>query len=217
MDGSKNKLMGSERDKSHGEPDEGARWGAVGNPGDRPVLELGKRFASFFQQDGEAPTRPATVTIGRPLQEVWAFVRDLQNMPRFVRGLQRVDLITPKVSHWVFSRDGKNYEYDSEIIAEEQGHLFAWRSLEDTKERKLGVVMLISTAGGRETAVSMKMSDDSTPGKILGLAKYFTGHDPKSESYISLRRMKAYIETGEVPTVDGQPNGRDEDENLKRN
>ena len=85
MDGSKNELMGSDRDKSQGGPDKGASWGAVGNPSDRPVLELGKRFASFFQQDGEAPTRPATVTIGRPLQEVWAFVRDLQNMPYFVR------------------------------------------------------------------------------------------------------------------------------------
>ena len=217
MDGIYDEVMGMERNKNPRVPDHGAKWGTAESPSNRPILELGEKFASFFQQDGEAPTRPATVTIGRPLQEVWTFVRDLQNMPRFVRGLERVDVITSKVSHWVFNRDGKRYEYDSEIIAEEQGYLFAWRSLEDTKVRKLGVVMLISTAAGRSTAVSMKMSDDSTPGKILGLAKYFSGHEPKSESYINLRRMKAYIETGEVPTVEGQPNGRDENENLKKN
>ncbi len=181
------------------------------------LLQIGKAFAKFFQQDGEASTRPATVTIGRPIDEVWAFVRDLQNMPKFIRGLERVNVVSAKLSHWVFRYEGKSHEHDSEIIAEEVGRLFAWQSLESSGEKKIGVVMLDAAPGGRGTSVSLRMSDDATPGKLIGFAKHMVGADPKSESYINLRRMKAYIETGEVPTVEGQPNGRDEVLNMEKN
>jgi len=34
------------------------------------------------------------------------------------------------------------------------------------------------------------------------------GKDSKSQSTVNLYRLKAYLETGEVPTIEGQANGR---------
>lgn len=173
---------------------------------------------TFFGEDTEtSQTRPACVTISKPVEEVYAFARDLTNMKYFIRGLQDIQVLSEKLSHWIFEKEGKRYEYDSEIIAEEPNRLFAWRSLDKTISDQVGVVTFEPAIGGRGTIVSMRTTSDRNPGKVAGALSYYAGRDPKSESYINLRRMKAYMETGEVPTVEGQPNGRDEDNNQRKN
>ena len=171
--------------------------------------------STLFNEDSDKVVRPASVTINKSIEEVWTFVRDLANMPRFVRNLKSVEIKSPKLSHWTFEKDGKTHEHDSEIIADEMQRLFAWKQLGG--DETIGVVTVEEAPGGRGTMVSMRTTSDRQPGKVGGMLSYFSGRDPKSESYINLRRMKAYIETGEVPTIEGQPNGRDEDNNQRKN
>jgi len=46
-------------------------------------------------------------------------------------------------------------------------------------------------------------------GRLTELAGQAAGEDPYSLTLTNLRRLKAYLETGEIPTIEGQPSGRD--------
>lgn len=163
--------------------------------------------AKFFNED--KALRPASVLISKPVSEVWAFIRDLTNMPKFVRGLSSVEVIDDKRSRWVFDHQGEHHENESEIVAEETESLLVWRAVGG--KTHVGALSLEEAPGNRGTFVSMRMSRDSEHGKVSGVLAWYFGGDPKSASYINLRRLKAFMETGEVPTVEGQPNGREQE------
>ena len=53
--------------------------------------------------------------------------------------------------------------------------------------------------------------DYSVPGgKITELIAKMRGEDPDSLAIINLKRLKAFLETGEIATIEGQPSGREE-------
>lgn len=166
-----------------------------------------------FERDSQEK-RPAAVTILKPLEEVYAFVRDFSNHPRFIEGLKRVTEVSPKVSHWVAEGGGdKTEEWDSELIAEEPDRMFAWRTIGDSSFEQTGVVMFERATGGRGTVVSMKVNYENKVGQVVNAFKKLVYKDPDTHAAINLRRLKALLETGEVPTVKGQPSGRDEQSN----
>jgi uncharacterized membrane protein len=163
--------------------------------------------SKYFNEDKHV--HPASVLISKPIEQVWAFLRDMNNMPKFIRGLKSVDVIDSKRSHWTFEYQGERHENDSEIIAEEMPSLLVWQAVGEKKQ--VGAVTLERAPGGRGTFVSMRTSTDREKGKVSGVLAWYLGGDPKTASYINLRRLKAYMETGEVPTVEGQPNGREQE------
>jgi uncharacterized membrane protein len=163
--------------------------------------------SKYFNED--TSFHPASVLISKPIEEVWSFLRDMRNMPKFIRGLASVQVLDDKRSHWVFEHQGERHENDSEIIAEEMGSLLVWQAVGE--KNQVGAVSLERAPGGRGTFVSMRTSTDREKGKVTGVLAWYFGGDPKSASYINLRRLKAFMETGEVPTVEGQPNGREQE------
>jgi uncharacterized membrane protein len=63
---------------------------------------------------------------------------------------------------------------------------------------------------GRATVVSFKVAYPSVVGRLVGMARMFQGEDPDTQAAVNLRRLKALLETGEIATTEGQPNGREE-------
>jgi uncharacterized membrane protein len=103
---------------------------------------------------------------------------------------------------------GPNLEWDSEITADHAGQRIAWRSTEDAAVTHAGNVHFEPAPGGRGTLVRVSMHLEPPLGRAgLGVAKLM-GRDPKSQTRENLRRFKALIETGEVPTTCGQASGR---------
>ena len=67
------------------------------------------------------------VIIDRPRAEVYRFWQRLSNLPRFMRHLERVDLLEGDRSHWVAAGPlGSQVEWDAEVINEIEGSLLAW-------------------------------------------------------------------------------------------
>jgi uncharacterized membrane protein len=52
------------------------------------------------------------------------------------------------------------------------------------------------------------MQYDPPAGRIGAAVAWMLGHDPASSVREDLRRFKQLMETGEVPTIQGQPRGR---------
>ena len=70
------------------------------------------------------------VTIAKPRAEVYAFWRQLENLPQFMIHVASVEETGDGRSRWVATAPGGDtVEWEAEITEEKPGELLAWRSL----------------------------------------------------------------------------------------
>jgi uncharacterized membrane protein len=148
------------------------------------------------------------ITVNRPPEEVYAFWRDFENLPRFMTHLESVQTTGDRRSHWKAKAPaGRTVEWDAELVEDRPGELISWRSLEDADVENSGSVRFSPAPGGRGTEVRVELRY-SPPGGGLGvtLAKLF-GEEPALQTHDDLRRFKQVLETGEVVRTEGSPRG----------
>jgi uncharacterized membrane protein len=148
------------------------------------------------------------VTINKPVEELYRFWRDFENLPKIMSHLESVTVQDDKRSHWVASAPlGKKVEWDAEIINEEPNRLIAWRSVGDADVESAGSVRFEKAPADRGTEVHVKL-EYMPPGGIAGamVAKVFQ-EEPNQQVRDDLRRLKQMFEAGEVATTEGQPRG----------
>lgn len=140
-----------------------------------------------------------SITIGRPAEEVYRFWHDFENLPRFMKHLESVQVQDKRRSHWkARGPAGKSVEWDAEIIEDRPNELIAWRSLDSADVPNSGVVRFKRAPGGRGTEVRVDLRYDPPGGRAgAAIAKLF-GAEPGQEVASSLRRLKQVIETGTV-------------------
>ncbi|AGL16154.1 cyclase/dehydrase [Actinoplanes sp. N902-109] len=161
------------------------------------------------EREGGSMDLTATTTIRRPASEVYAFWRDLQNLPTFMAHLEQVRTTGDRTSHWSASAPfGSDVEWDAEITEETPGEKIAWRSTGDAKVPNAGTVRFVPAPDGVSTEVHVVLVYD-IPGGAVGkaVAKYF-GEEPHQQLDDDLRRFKQVLETGEVVRSDGAPWGK---------
>ena len=91
-----------------------------------------------------------TVTITKPRQEVYAFWRKLENLPRFMRHLESVTETDAKHSDWqAVAPAGRTVSWTAEITDERIDERIAWKSVEGSNIPNDGVVTFEDAVGGR--------------------------------------------------------------------
>ncbi|MCA2218149.1 SRPBCC family protein [Jidongwangia harbinensis] len=166
------------------------------------------RSARRASQGGVMELTAAT-TVRKPASEVYAFWRDLENLPTFMAHLEQVRTTGDRTSHWAAAAPfGRNVEWDAEIIEETPGERIAWRSIGDADVPNAGTVRFVPAPDGVSTEVHVVLVYE-IPGGSLGkaVAKYF-GEEPHQQLDDDLRRFKQVLETGEVVRSDGAPWGK---------
>jgi len=148
------------------------------------------------------------VTIAKPHDELYRFWRDLENLPKFMPHLVSVKELGENRSHWVAKAPGgRTVEWDAEIINDDTNELIGWRTLEGSDVVSAGSVRFKPTGSG-ETMVHVHIQYEPPAGKIGATLAWVFGYDPAQTISEDMRRFKALMETGEVPTIEGQPRGR---------
>jgi uncharacterized membrane protein len=149
-----------------------------------------------------------SVSINKPVDELYAFWRDFENLPRFMRHLESVTCEGPARSHWVARAPaGRRVAWDAEIVEERPNELIAWRSLDDADVRNAGAVEFERGPAGRGTTIRVSLSYAPPGGKVAAVVAKLFGEEPGQQIHDDLRRLKQLMEAGEVPTVEGQPRG----------
>lgn len=147
--------------------------------------------------------------INKPADELYDFWRSFDNLPRFMTHLESVRAMGEKQSHWVAKAPaiaGGKVEWDAEIINDEPGKLIAWRSLPGADVDNSGSVHF-TPAGERGTAMKVVLEYIPPAGTVgKWLARLF-GEEPQQQIHEDLRKFKHLMETGEIPTIQGQPRG----------
>lgn len=179
--------------------------------------------ANFFQQDYQFKNygaigrilddkknyRSITIEDRRP-ENVYQFFRNLENLPYFMKGVLFVRAITPVKSRWgIQLKSGHKLEWDSDIIDEIPGVMISWQSLAGAEVTTSGAIWFIKAPRGKGTIVNLSLNYDLPSRKAAELTPLFTSEDPDSLAITNLRRLKAFLETGEIPTISGQASGRE--------
>lgn len=149
-----------------------------------------------------------TVTINKPVAELYNFWRNFENLPTFMKHLQSVTAYDDRRSHWVTKAPLENtIEWDAQIIKDEPNHLIAWTSVEDSQIEHSGFVRFRPATGDRGTEVKIVI-EYNPPGGLVGqaLTKLF-GEAPEQQIGDELNRFKQLMEAGEIATTEGQPKG----------
>lgn len=140
-----------------------------------------------------------TIEVDAPVDQVFAYWRNLQNLPQWMSHVREVRNVGGDRWHWVVDGPaGVPVEWDSELLNVQENREMTWHTVGDSDVENVGRVRFEDYGDGR-TRVHVQMRY-TPPGGVAGhlVAKAF-GSDPKSEMDDDLARMKAAIETGRPP------------------
>src|SRR5262252_59144 len=140
-----------------------------------------------------------SVTINKPVEELFRFWHNFENLPSFLRHLESVRAVggrSGRLSHWAARLPaGMKVEWDAEIINEAPNELIAWRSLEGAQIPNAGSVRFERIPNGEGAEVKVTLEYSPPAGKIGSLAAKFFGEDPERRVAEDLRRFKHLMET----------------------
>lgn len=142
-----------------------------------------------------------TVTVNRPAREVYAFWRNLENLPRFMSNLREVQSAGTR-SHWIADGPmGNTVEWDAEIIEDKPGELLVWRTVADSGLKNFGSVHFREVEPG-STEVSVSFAIDPPGGRVATAIAALLGADPEEMVFDDLQRFKQVLETGQIARPD---------------
>ena len=140
-----------------------------------------------------------SVTINRPVLEVYRFWRNFENLPRFMDHLESVTVIDETRSHWVAKGPvGTRIEWDAVIHNELDDELIAWRSLPGSEVNNAGSVHFTPTADATGTDVRVVLSYEPPAGKLGAAVARLLGEEPSKQVADDLRRLKQVMDAGEA-------------------
>jgi uncharacterized membrane protein len=149
-----------------------------------------------------------SVTINRPVREVYQFWRNLENRSRFMAHVESVTITGGGRSHWVVKGPaGVNVEWDAEIVEERPDELITWQSLPGSRITNGGSVRFGQAPADRGTEIRVQLDYEPPAGKAGELLAKLFGEEPKQQLTDDLRRLKQVLETGEVVRSDGSLEG----------
>lgn len=177
------------------------------------LFERGKEKAKdWFSQETEIVK---SVTINKSADELYAFWRNFENLPKFMNHLEAVKVVDNARSEWTAKAPlGKQAHWTAEITEDVSNERIAWRSVENSEIPNSGKVEFLPTVD-RGTVVKVTIQYQPPAGKLGALASYFLSEEPETQITEDLRRFKSLMETGLIMHVEGQPSGREAKPKIK--
>jgi uncharacterized membrane protein len=162
-------------------------------------LALGGRRGAFVRE---------SVTVTVPADALYALWRDPANLQGIIPPVESVERLDSVRARWVTRGSGGVLtQWNAEVINDVPGRIIGWRSFAGADVAHAGSVAFRPRLPG-ETEVTVTLQCE-VPGGRLGLTvARILGGSPRTKVRNALRRWKQLLETGELPTIQGQPAGR---------
>ena len=138
------------------------------------------------------------IVVAAPQDRIFRFWRNFANLPRFMDGLDSVQVLDGKRSHWVAKGPGGvRMEWDAEIINEVSNELIAWRSVGGSVDHA-GSVRFEPGPGGRGSIVRVSLQYDPPGGSAGHAVAALFGSDAGTRVEQDLQNLKRVMESGEA-------------------
>lgn len=168
---------------------------------------LGVERAGKGGKDGIEVER--SLTVYKPRPEVYQYWRNFENLPAFMKHLERVETLEGNRSRWTARGPmDLKVDWEAEIYEERENELISWRSLPGSQVENSGTVRFVDAPGGQGTEVHVHLKYHPPGGSASAVVAKLFGKEPGIQVLDDLRRFKEIMETGEAATVTGQTSGR---------
>jgi uncharacterized membrane protein len=136
----------------------------------------------------------ATVTIRRPVGDVFAFYRDFRNLPRFLGDVMAVEPVDPTTSRWTIQGPlGIETHWTTRVTEERRNELIRYELL-GTRT----VWEMHFAPGGDDGSTEVREVMMTPLGRVGRAAVALIGKFPAEEVSANLHRLKQLLETGRV-------------------
>jgi uncharacterized membrane protein len=165
-------------------------------------------YGAMRQMSQEPREVKATFLVNASPEQCYSIWRNFQSLPKFMAHLKEVRELGGNQSEWVaLGPMQREVCWTAETREDEPGRRISWASLPDSDIETSGRVDFRADPQGRGTFVTAEVQY-SAPGGPLGVAfATMMGKHPEFMVHEDLRRFKALVECGEVPTTAGQTHG----------
>jgi uncharacterized membrane protein len=149
-----------------------------------------------------------SVTINASPESLYQRWRQLDRLPEYMSHLESVTPLDERRSHWVAcGPGGQRVSWEAEIVSDVPGELIGWRTLEGSELISAGSVAFKAAGQNRGTELRVRLQYQPPAGRAGAAIAWLMGRSPAQSIRDDLRRFKAFIEAGEIPTTEGQPSG----------
>ena len=150
-----------------------------------------------------------SLTIELPRDEVYRRWRDARSQPEIWGHFAALTDATEAGAHWrVDAPLGRTLEWDTRIVEERDGELIRWESTGGNLPNE-GTIELRDAPGDFGTEITLRMRFDPPGGPLGDVATRLFDDPAKLVLAKALRRFKSLVESGEIPSTEHDPSGRD--------
>ena len=157
-------------------------------------LEIGAKTTKRALGGGRGIQVNESVRLEKPLDEVYRFWRQLDNLPRFMDHLVRVTDQGAGRSHWVAQGPaGVKVEWDAEIINDVPGQVIGWQSLPGGDITTAGSVNFDELPNGMGTQLTVRLHYEPPAGRLGDLVAQQFCQSPSQTIRADLLKLKQLI------------------------
>ncbi|MBV8772457.1 MAG: cyclase/dehydrase [Deltaproteobacteria bacterium] len=149
-----------------------------------------------------------SISINSSAVELYRFCREPSNLARISNVVESVTSDGDRQLRWRVKGPGESpIEWRMRIIDDRPNELIWWRSSDSAPIEVSGSIRFSSRPDNRGTIVRVEILRRPLSAG-MGTSLQILGSRTEFQVSEALRRLKALIETGEIPTTKGQPSGR---------
>src|SRR3954467_14729794 len=136
-----------------------------------------------------------SITVNEPVELLYRFWRNLENLPRVMGHLESVERLTDTLSRWRAKGPANTVvEGNAEIINEVPNKLIGWHSIEGSDVVSAGSVHFEDLGTSRGTRVRVRLQYNPPGGKVGVALVKLLGSDAATEIRKDLRQFKQTVE-----------------------
>lgn len=163
----------------------------------------------------DATETERSITIGKPADELYEAWRDPERLTQIVGRVADASTESEDRVRWTARGPlGRDVTWETRIAEERPGEYLRWESVEGATVAGEGSVRFRPAPGDRGTEVTLRLRFDPPGGALGDTAMARLGVVPDALAMKALRRFKSLAETGEIPTLEGNPSARGEGDVL---
>lgn len=138
-----------------------------------------------------------SIVVNAPPERVYAFWRNLENLPRLLSHVERVDVVDLTHSRWaVRGPAGAPMSWDAELINDKPGELIAWRTIDSRIVNHAGSVTFEPDRQGTRVRVSLQY--DPPGGRFGHAVASLVSADAGTQVAYDLAAFKRALEEGKL-------------------
>jgi uncharacterized membrane protein len=150
----------------------------------------------------------AGVLLNSSPMKAFMLYRNFEDLPIFMHHLESVTKLTDERYQWIaLGPLGTEIKWDTEIVDEREGEFISWHTLPGSDFTAEGSVQFKEAPGNRGTILTSTFHYDIPAGRLGTSLLKLLGKNASFKMQQDLRRFKALVETGEMPTTEGQSHG----------